>query len=344
MNAISSGVVHKVPDDLYKALTSNPKALTLWESLTPLARNEWICWVIFVKRDETRKNHVNRTINELRDGKKRPCCWMGCVHRNNNANLISMQKGFTAVPIILLALLAGVIGVFAFNHRPGDNPIEKSLTNRLDSFQNIKVTEKFEVFPAKLEDFQVPPKMYGLWPYGIKGNDSNSHNEGHPGWDLELTKGSKVYAIGDLMIGQIHDGDKITPEGSKLLVIEAQARLKDGDYHIVYHSVKNLEKEVVEGANIKAGSPLAEVGYPLSEESAMIHFGIFAPNDSIGSCPTRYFADELLETINKITANSFDSNTGKPYSSACVGKINKVLYYKNFPDRVKYLRGNEEWE
>jgi uncharacterized protein YdeI (YjbR/CyaY-like superfamily) len=42
---ISSGVVHEVPADLKKALTSDPQALTAWEDITPLARNEWICWI-----------------------------------------------------------------------------------------------------------------------------------------------------------------------------------------------------------------------------------------------------------------------------------------------------------
>ncbi len=40
---ISSGVVHEVSADLKKALTSDPQALTAWEDITPLARNEWIC-------------------------------------------------------------------------------------------------------------------------------------------------------------------------------------------------------------------------------------------------------------------------------------------------------------
>ena len=65
---ISSGTVHKMPADLRKALTSNTSALALWEGLTPLARNEWICWVTFVKREETRKDHVKRVITELKDG------------------------------------------------------------------------------------------------------------------------------------------------------------------------------------------------------------------------------------------------------------------------------------
>ena len=42
---ISSGVVHEVPADLEQALISDPQALTAWEDITPLARNEWICWV-----------------------------------------------------------------------------------------------------------------------------------------------------------------------------------------------------------------------------------------------------------------------------------------------------------
>ena len=78
---ISPGVVHKVPDDLRKALISNPKALNAWEDVTPLARNEWICWVITNKRLETRKNHIERAIEELLEGKRRPCCLAGCPHR-----------------------------------------------------------------------------------------------------------------------------------------------------------------------------------------------------------------------------------------------------------------------
>lgn len=78
---ISSGTIHKLPSDLEKALISKPKALALWESLTPLARNEWICWVESVKKQETRKEHLEKVIPELIGGKRRPCCWIGCIHR-----------------------------------------------------------------------------------------------------------------------------------------------------------------------------------------------------------------------------------------------------------------------
>ena len=80
---ISDGVVHKVTDDLRDALTSDSKALEAWEGLTPLARNEWICWITFVKKAETRQEHVERTVKQLKEGKRRPCCWIGCIHRTD---------------------------------------------------------------------------------------------------------------------------------------------------------------------------------------------------------------------------------------------------------------------
>jgi uncharacterized protein YdeI (YjbR/CyaY-like superfamily) len=78
---ISSGVVHKVPADLQKVLTSDPKMLTAWEAITPLARNEWICWITSAKKIETRNHRMDRARDNLKDGKKRPCCWAGCIHR-----------------------------------------------------------------------------------------------------------------------------------------------------------------------------------------------------------------------------------------------------------------------
>lgn len=81
--SVSGGVAHKLPADLREALTSDSKALTLWESLTPLARNEWICWTITVQKEETRKDHVRRVVSELKEGMRRPCCWIGCIHRKD---------------------------------------------------------------------------------------------------------------------------------------------------------------------------------------------------------------------------------------------------------------------
>ncbi len=78
---ISSGTVHQLPGDLKKEIITSPRALTAWEDITPLARNEWICWTISVKKEETRKDHVRRVREELLEGKRRPCCWVGCRHR-----------------------------------------------------------------------------------------------------------------------------------------------------------------------------------------------------------------------------------------------------------------------
>ena len=78
---ISSGVVHNVPQDMKEELVSNEDVIKKWENLTPLARNEWICWVTSAKKQETREKRLHWMSSNLLDGKKRPCCWPGCPHR-----------------------------------------------------------------------------------------------------------------------------------------------------------------------------------------------------------------------------------------------------------------------
>ena len=78
---ISSGAVHEVPADLRKALSTDPQALAAWEDITPLARNEWICWVESARKAETRTRRIVWGCSSLKDGKRRPCCWPGCTHR-----------------------------------------------------------------------------------------------------------------------------------------------------------------------------------------------------------------------------------------------------------------------
>ena len=91
LKTVSSGVVHELPQDLRAALLSDSQALALWEDLTPLARKEWICWTISVKRPDTRKEHVERVVSELKEGVRRPCCWIGCTHRTDKAISPSVQ-------------------------------------------------------------------------------------------------------------------------------------------------------------------------------------------------------------------------------------------------------------
>lgn len=83
--AFSHGTVHTARDDMQAALTADAETLALWESLTPLGRNEFICWVDDAKQAKTRARRIERTRGELHEGKKRPCCWAGCIHRTDKA-------------------------------------------------------------------------------------------------------------------------------------------------------------------------------------------------------------------------------------------------------------------
>ena len=83
--AFAHGTVHRAGEDLEAALRSNAEVLALWQGLTPLGRNEFICWVEDAKKAETRERRITRTREELLEGKKRPCCWAGCIHRTDKA-------------------------------------------------------------------------------------------------------------------------------------------------------------------------------------------------------------------------------------------------------------------
>jgi uncharacterized protein YdeI (YjbR/CyaY-like superfamily) len=81
---IPGGVVHELPADLQDALIANATALAAWHDITPLARNEFICWVEDAKQEKTRLRRIRRTQEELEEGMRRPCCWPGCAHRERN--------------------------------------------------------------------------------------------------------------------------------------------------------------------------------------------------------------------------------------------------------------------
>ena len=82
---ILDGILHEVPDDMQKSLTSDANTLEIWNKLTPIQRNEWICWITIVKKSETRVEHIDRMLGDLNEGKRQPCCWPGCPHRRLNA-------------------------------------------------------------------------------------------------------------------------------------------------------------------------------------------------------------------------------------------------------------------
>ncbi len=81
-----AGGVHSLPEDLREALAANTAALNAWTDITPLARNEFICWVEDAKQQTTRERRIRRTQEELAGGQRRPCCWPGCKHRDRTGN------------------------------------------------------------------------------------------------------------------------------------------------------------------------------------------------------------------------------------------------------------------
>ena len=74
-------MVHKLPGDPRNALIADRTGLDAWNDITPLARNEFICWVEDAKQEMTRERRIRRTQGELEEGQPRPCSWPGCKHR-----------------------------------------------------------------------------------------------------------------------------------------------------------------------------------------------------------------------------------------------------------------------
>ncbi len=83
MSMTKKGVraIHSLPVDFKKALQADKKAFTVWNDITPLAKNEWICWITSGKKAETRMIRIEKGLSKLRGGMRRPCCWAGCPHR-----------------------------------------------------------------------------------------------------------------------------------------------------------------------------------------------------------------------------------------------------------------------
>ena len=82
---VTQKIPHTLPKDMRDVLTTHSDVKAKWDTLTSLAQNEWICWVTIVKKKETREEHLVRLCEDLRKGKRRPCCWPGCPHRRPNA-------------------------------------------------------------------------------------------------------------------------------------------------------------------------------------------------------------------------------------------------------------------
>ena len=87
---IIAWTIHEMPEDVRVVLQNHSDIRKKREELTSLARNEWICWITIVKKQETREKHIQRLQVDLMNGKKRPCCRPGCPHHRESA-----KKWFT---------------------------------------------------------------------------------------------------------------------------------------------------------------------------------------------------------------------------------------------------------
>lgn len=72
---------HTLPLDFRRAIAKHKEVQALWDIVTPLARNEWICWVTSGKKAKTRQIRIVKAVSKLKNGMRRPCCWAGCPHR-----------------------------------------------------------------------------------------------------------------------------------------------------------------------------------------------------------------------------------------------------------------------
>lgn len=82
MTTLLGGTVHAMPADLRTMIMKYPVVLAAWQDITPLARNEFICWITSPKQTDTRARRIEVARDKLTRGERRPCCWVGCSHRD----------------------------------------------------------------------------------------------------------------------------------------------------------------------------------------------------------------------------------------------------------------------
>ncbi|TWS25218.1 DUF1905 domain-containing protein [Tsukamurella sputi] len=65
----------EVPADLRAALDTAPDTADVWTGITSMARWEWVRWIGATRSPATRAKRVEVTIDKMRGGKRRPCCF-----------------------------------------------------------------------------------------------------------------------------------------------------------------------------------------------------------------------------------------------------------------------------
>ncbi len=67
-----------VPQDLRAAIDANPAAAATFDAFPPSAQREYVEWVTGAKRDETRTQRLNQTVEWLAEGKRRHWKYANC--------------------------------------------------------------------------------------------------------------------------------------------------------------------------------------------------------------------------------------------------------------------------
>jgi hypothetical protein len=66
----------RVPADLRKALAAaSSRAREVWSDITPIARRDWVAWIVSAKQAQTRARRISSACDMLSKGKRRPCCF-----------------------------------------------------------------------------------------------------------------------------------------------------------------------------------------------------------------------------------------------------------------------------
>lgn len=64
-----------IPADIATGLKADPEGFKIWQSITPMARWDWIRWIRATNNPETRAHHIEVALSKLKHGIRRPCCF-----------------------------------------------------------------------------------------------------------------------------------------------------------------------------------------------------------------------------------------------------------------------------
>ena len=85
---IADGTIHKLPADFRKAIEFDATATSVWADITPLARNEWICWVTSAKQEATSGRDRERACAGVEDN-----AVDFCIGRDGDGSAIAGGEG-----------------------------------------------------------------------------------------------------------------------------------------------------------------------------------------------------------------------------------------------------------